>query len=324
MVVKYYTIYCHTHVETGRRYIGLTSQTMEKRWSEHVAKSNHSKDGRWHFANAIRKYGKDAFSHEVLAMSWDLEGANATEEQIIEQEGTRDPKFGFNLMRGGQHIPHPKSNPWDRPGFREKVSASMKTWYENPVNQAAKSAASREVLSRPEVRAKLSAATSSQFSSVESRIHMSGIIRALHQDPGISSKFMKGFKTANQKRASKTHCVNGHEFTPKNTQIDDNGWRYCRQCRSDRVSKKEYNSRTYCVNGHEFSGGNIKFSKNGRSRICLKCLPTHCKRGHQLSDKPGTFSERGCYKCKLERARVYDAARRQKRRKNNSNLSSII
>jgi hypothetical protein len=28
----------------------------------------------------------------------------------------------------------------------------------------------------------------------------------------------------------KTHCIRGHEFTPENTYIDLNGWRYCRIC----------------------------------------------------------------------------------------------
>lgn len=32
------------------------------------------------------------------------------------------------------------------------------------------------------------------------------------------------------KNSEKTHCVHGHEFTPENTYIDPNGWRYCRIC----------------------------------------------------------------------------------------------
>jgi group I intron endonuclease len=99
--MKYWTIYCHTHIDTGRRYIGLTQYTMMHRWNQHCSQSKHVKDSRSHFANAIRLYGKDAFEHQVLAMSWDLEGANATEFAIIEQEGTRDPKIGFNIMKGG-------------------------------------------------------------------------------------------------------------------------------------------------------------------------------------------------------------------------------
>lgn len=32
-------------------------------------------------------------------------------------------------------------------------------------------------------------------------------------------------------RATKTHCINGHAFTPENTYITRKGWRHCRACR---------------------------------------------------------------------------------------------
>jgi hypothetical protein len=31
--------------------------------------------------------------------------------------------------------------------------------------------------------------------------------------------------------ASKTHCDNGHEFTPENTHVTSDGWRRCRACK---------------------------------------------------------------------------------------------
>ena len=96
-----WTIYCHTHVDTKRCYVGLTSQTMEKRWNQHVSKSSNSKGGRWHFPNAIRKYGKDAFSHSVLEVCDSLEKANQRECDWIELFETRDSRFGFNLAKGG-------------------------------------------------------------------------------------------------------------------------------------------------------------------------------------------------------------------------------
>lgn len=33
---------------------------------------------------------------------------------------------------------------------------------------------------------------------------------------------------------ARTHCRNGHEFTPENTWIDPDGWRRCRECRAIR------------------------------------------------------------------------------------------
>ncbi len=115
-----WTIYCHIHIESGRRYIGLTSQTMAQRWKTHVSHAKSSKGGRWHFPNAIRKYGKDAFSHEELACSWTLEDANATEEALILQYDTRNPGKGFNLAKGGA------SFSFDPKTTREKLSEATK------------------------------------------------------------------------------------------------------------------------------------------------------------------------------------------------------
>lgn len=42
----------------------------------------------------------------------------------------------------------------------------------------------------------------------------------------------------NARRAMRTHCVNGHEFTPENTYIPADGKRYCRECRRRRVREQ--------------------------------------------------------------------------------------
>jgi len=116
-----WTIYCHVHTESGRRYVGLTKHTMMHRWNQHCAQSKTSKDGRWHFPNAVRKYGKDAFSHEVLEICHDLDVANLAEECWIELLETRNPEKGFNLAKGGAH------GEWsDTKTTREKLSEATK------------------------------------------------------------------------------------------------------------------------------------------------------------------------------------------------------
>ena len=118
-----WTVYCHIHRATGRRYVGLTKKTWRKRWNQHVyTASKLAKKGWSHFANAIRKYGKDAFDHEVLEVCDTLDEANAAEEKWIEHFDSRNPEKGFNLKRGGDHLPHPVSKSGvtgvARPSFR--------------------------------------------------------------------------------------------------------------------------------------------------------------------------------------------------------------
>jgi hypothetical protein len=40
---------------------------------------------------------------------------------------------------------------------------------------------------------------------------------------------------ARERGAAKTHCANGHEFTPENVWTDSDGWRHCRACNRDRA-----------------------------------------------------------------------------------------
>ncbi len=176
-----WTIYCHIHTESGRRYIGLTSQTMAQRWKTHVSHAKISKGGRWHFPNAIRKYGKDAFSHEALAQSRTLEDANATEEAIISQYDTRNPAKGFNLAKGGTHVPHPiRKNPWKDPEYRARViptliavtqtaqaRANNKASLNTPESKAKRSRISKEIQSRSEVKAKIASANKGRILSPE-------------------------------------------------------------------------------------------------------------------------------------------------------------
>ena len=41
-----------------------------------------------------------------------------------------------------------------------------------------------------------------------------------------------------QRKSFKTHCHNGHEFTPENTRISERGTRECRRCRADRMKRR--------------------------------------------------------------------------------------
>jgi len=259
-----WTIYCHTHIVTGRRYVGLTKKRMLQRWNEHVynAQSKRGKGCR-HFWNAIRKYGKDAFLHEILAMSWDLEGANATERIIVEQWDTRNPEFGFNLALGGSHIPHPVKNPWDCPEFREKgltnlakanaslttqqrsqnaknlwsdpeysakVTKSSKKAWSDPFLRINQSESQRIIKARPEIKKRQVEASRELWRSETFRAKNAN----LWNDPRFRSQCQSGLVRGAALNSSKTHCNNGHEYSSENTYITKSGSRVCRICARER------------------------------------------------------------------------------------------
>ena len=178
-----YTIYCHIHTQSGRRYVGLTKRTMLQRWHGHVSCANKQTRGWSHFANAIRAYGKDAFSHEVLEVCDSLELANEREKHWIEYLKTQDPEFGFNLASGGDHQPHPFKNPWDRPGYREKHANDIATC-QTPEARAKMTATHRS----PEFRAKRSAISKKFQSDPDYRARQSVIAQKTHADPEIKAR----------------------------------------------------------------------------------------------------------------------------------------
>jgi group I intron endonuclease len=87
-------VYCITHVETGRQYIGK-SVDIERRWAEHRS----ARTG-WAIGHAIRKYGAGEFSFEILERCDSDSEALAAEKYWIEWYGSVAP-VGFNLTSGG-------------------------------------------------------------------------------------------------------------------------------------------------------------------------------------------------------------------------------
>ena len=110
-----FIIYCHTHIPSGRRYVGQTKQSASQRWADHVRESNRESAG--YFSRSIKKYGKDEFTQEILEKCGSQEEANEAEKKWIEFYQTNDPSRGFNLMIGGQHGETlyesvPDNHPW--------------------------------------------------------------------------------------------------------------------------------------------------------------------------------------------------------------------
>jgi hypothetical protein len=183
--MKVWTIYCHTHVRSGRRYVGLTSQTWERRWKNHVWDATHVRTDRgWsHFANAIRKHGPKAFDHVILQECSTLEDADRAEAFAIELLCTRDPAFGFNFRPGGEHVPRKR---WDGAA----ASRRMKAMWKDPARRAAQAVRGKAIFNRPDVRAK-AAACGPAHSSVAR-----ALMKEHLKDPAFREKVREGIRRA--------------------------------------------------------------------------------------------------------------------------------
>jgi len=96
-------IYKWTHIASGRCYIGQSTQEPNRRRLEHIAESRYS-EKTYHFHNALRKYGIEAFTWEVLAHAKDIKELNLLEEQHMQKFDCINN--GFNIRNGGDNKLH--------------------------------------------------------------------------------------------------------------------------------------------------------------------------------------------------------------------------
>lgn len=89
-----YTVYRCTS-PSGKSYVGYTSQPVQRRWSQHVARSKTK--ARHPFYAAIRKYGPDAFTVEPVCTAANRIDALAEEVRIIAQTSPE-----YNISPGGE------------------------------------------------------------------------------------------------------------------------------------------------------------------------------------------------------------------------------
>lgn len=90
-----YVVYIHTS-PSGKKYIGVTSQEVHKRWL-----GGHGYSRNKYFARAIKKYGWDNFTHEIIAAGLPKEGAEHLEKSLIARYHSNCKRYGYNIKDGG-------------------------------------------------------------------------------------------------------------------------------------------------------------------------------------------------------------------------------
>lgn len=90
-----YCVYKHT-APNGKCYVGMTKQKPELRWQNGLGYRTQKR-----FYRAIRKYGWECFTHEIVYSGLSFEDAEQKERELISKYRSYDKNFGYNLEHGG-------------------------------------------------------------------------------------------------------------------------------------------------------------------------------------------------------------------------------
>ena len=99
MEERNYKVYAHRNKLNNKVYIGITSQLLRERW-----RNGNGYKGSRHFCSAIKKYGWDNFSHEVLFENLTKDEACEKEIEMIQLYESTNPDYGYNISKGGDKV----------------------------------------------------------------------------------------------------------------------------------------------------------------------------------------------------------------------------
>ena len=95
-------IYKITNTINNKIYVGKTKKSLETRWKEHCYKAFHEKRD-YHFLQAIRKYGPDCWSMDIIE-EVENDISNEREKYWISFYNSFDSECGYNSTIGGDGL----------------------------------------------------------------------------------------------------------------------------------------------------------------------------------------------------------------------------
>jgi group I intron endonuclease len=167
-------VYLITNRVNRRQYIGITTKTVARRWTNHKADAVSGSQKALH--RAIRKYGVGAFLVETIATGLTPKGLRELERGLIVQYGTRSPK-GYNMTDGGDGA----AGLTHSAAAREKISTSGKGRIVSEETRRKMSSSHKGKVLSPEHRAKMAAAKLGGKQPPRSEIHRQRISEGLRQ-----------------------------------------------------------------------------------------------------------------------------------------------
>lgn len=182
-----FVLYIHTNRCNGKRYVGCTegdkdaSDIMMDRWGGHCADSR--RDSKLLFHKAIRKYGENAWDHDVLEVQ-DVEPAAIDAEiRLIEEYKTfafDSGTHGYNMTRGGEGTRGHK--------FTDEQRKNLIITFNKPEVKARRSQAQKIAQNDPETKKKHAAAITMANARPETTVNRSNAQKITKNTPEARAK----------------------------------------------------------------------------------------------------------------------------------------
>lgn len=147
-----YIVYCHTNKKNNKKYIGITCQKAQRRW-----KSGWGYLSSPYFLNAIKKYGWDNFTHEVLFENLSKEDAENKEIELIAKYNLTNKKYGYNSRHGGNsNIPNEETLEKMRKAGQARADDIKRYYAEHPdALEAVRLRVLKDYQEHPEIKEKI-------------------------------------------------------------------------------------------------------------------------------------------------------------------------
>jgi len=100
---KMYSVYEITNQINGKKYIGITSRPIEQRFQDHISRAKCGQRGN-RLYEAMRKYGHENFSVELIIQTSDENDVRELETQFIKSRDSYNN--GYNCNLGGHGFLH--------------------------------------------------------------------------------------------------------------------------------------------------------------------------------------------------------------------------
>lgn len=117
-------VYRRTNTKNGKVYIGKTTRTSEERWISLLAEVKRGSSNLIH--RAIRKYGSESFTTDILYEARTYEELSKMETFFIILHQSHKPENGYNLTLGGDGAAPGELNPMWGKTHTDEVKAALR------------------------------------------------------------------------------------------------------------------------------------------------------------------------------------------------------